>query len=49
MNKCHTRGYYLPLDLTAWLEASAATERRSVSNYLALLIERAMADAAKQV
>ena len=47
MTKNHTRGYYLPEEMTVWLEASAERERRSVSNFLALLIERARGDATK--
>jgi hypothetical protein len=37
------RGYYLPEDQMKWLEEQAEKEKRSVSNFLARLIENAMA------
>lgn len=40
-----TKGYYIPDDLRVWLEEQAAKEKRSVSNFLALLIEKAKANA----
>lgn len=35
------RGFYLPLDLMDWLERSARQEKRSTSNFLALLVREA--------
>jgi hypothetical protein len=42
--KGKTKGYYIRDDLREWLETEASKQNRSVSNFLATLLEKVKAD-----